>query len=123
MEIQEISGDDYSVSYDVDSATVIFSGELSLANPSEYQPIADLLVQAVSVSGGSSPVTLNLESLMFLNSSGISMLSKFILSLRRQPTVQLIVLGSEDVPWQTKSLKNLQKLLPSLELKMLKPEA
>lgn len=120
MDIQEISGDDYAVSYEADSATVIFQGELSLANPSEYQPIADLLVQAVSE--GSSPVTLNLEQLMFLNSSGISMLSKFILSLRRQPTVQLIVLGSEEVPWQTKSLKNLQKLLPSLELTLVKSE-
>ncbi|MEM8639138.1 MAG: STAS domain-containing protein [Cyanobacteria bacterium P01_G01_bin.54] len=116
MDTQEICGEDYSVQYDAGLATVTFQGELSLANPSEYQPIADLLTQAIA---NSSTMTLSLQALTFLNSSGISMLSKFILSLRRQPSIQLMVLGSEDIPWQGKSLKNLQKLLPSLELKLL----
>lgn len=117
MDIQEICGEDYSVKYDANSSMITFQGELSLANPSEYQPIAELLSSVVN--DGSWPITLDLQELTFLNSSGISMLSKFILSLRRKPDVQLIVLGAEQVPWQTKSLKNLRKLLPSLELKIL----
>ncbi|MGB0561275.1 MAG: slr1659 superfamily regulator [Spirulinaceae cyanobacterium] len=121
MDTQEICGEDYSVQYDAEAATVTFQGELSLANPSEYQPIAELLTQAIA--GNTPQMTLNLQELTFLNSSGISTLSKFILSLRRQSSVQLVVLGSEEIPWQGKSLKNLQKLLPSLELKLLPMEA
>lgn len=63
-------------------------------------------------------MTIDLQKLLFLNSSGISMLSKFVISLRKKKRLQLIVLGSEEVPWQKKSLKNLQKFLPGLKLEI-----
>jgi hypothetical protein len=63
-------------------------------------------------------MTIDLKELGFLNSSGISMLSKFVLGLRKNKTVQLVVLGSNEMPWQGKSLKNLQKFLPSLKLEV-----
>lgn len=63
-------------------------------------------------------MSINLKDLGFLNSSGISMLSKFVLSLRKKKGIQLIVLGSNDMPWQGKSLKNLEKLLPGLKLEI-----
>ncbi len=63
-------------------------------------------------------LTLNLTKLKFLNSSGISTISKFIVGLRKQPPLQVVVLGSKDIPWQGKSLKNLDKLLPSLQLEL-----
>jgi hypothetical protein len=59
-----------------------------------------------------------LRNLVFVNSSGISMLSKFVLSMRKKTGVQLVVLGSNDMPWQGKSLKNLEKLLPGLKLEI-----
>lgn len=63
-------------------------------------------------------MTLDLRELAFLNSSGISMLSKFVLSVRKKKGVQLVVLGSNDMPWQGKSLKNLEKLLPGVKLEI-----
>jgi hypothetical protein len=30
----------------------------------------------------------------------------------------MIVMGSEKIPWQAKSLKNLQRLMPSLKLEL-----
>jgi hypothetical protein len=63
-------------------------------------------------------MTLDLRNLAFVNSSGISMLSKFVLSMRKKKGVQLVVLGSNDMPWQGKSLKNLEKLLPGLKLEI-----
>jgi hypothetical protein len=45
-------------------------------------------------------------------------LSKFVLSMRKKTGVQLVVLGSHDMPWQGKSLKNLEKLLPGLKLEI-----
>lgn len=116
MANQEIKGEDYIVQFDSDSVTVNFKGELSLGGPTDYAPIVDLLNEVVE----SEPetMTLNLRELAFLNSSGISMLSKFVLSVRKKKSVQLVVLGSNDMPWQGKSLKNLEKLLPGLKLEI-----
>lgn len=116
MANQEIKGEDYIVQFDSDSVTVNFKGELSLGGPTDYAHIVDLLNEVVE----SEPetMTLNLRELAFLNSSGISMLSKFVLSVRKKKSVQLVVLGSNDMPWQGKSLKNLEKLLPGLKLEI-----
>ena len=114
MTIEEIKEKDYTVQYDSDSSTVEFSGLVSLAGPKEYAPIAELLNKIAADRPGQ--MTLNLRQLEFLNSSGISMLSKFVLGLRKKKGIQLVILGSNEMPWQGKSLKNLQKFLPSLRL-------
>ena len=116
MGIQEIKGKDYSIQYDQESATVCFQGELSLGGPAEYAPIAELLDEVANPEPPT--ITLNLKNLKFVNSSGISMLSKFVISVRKKKTIQLLVLGSNDVLWQQKSLKNLEKLLPTLKLEL-----
>jgi hypothetical protein len=114
MTAQEVKGDDYQVQYNSTSAIVDFKGEISLGGPKDYAPIVNLLNEVV---GLESPIiTLNLKELAFLNSSGISMLSKFVLGMRKKQGIQLIVLGSRKVPWQSKSLKNLERLLPGLKL-------
>ena len=111
---QEVKGEDYVVQFDSDSVTVNFKGELSLGGTSAYAPVTELLNEILESEPNT--MTLNLRELAFLNSSGISMLSKFVLSVRKKKGVQLIVLGSNDMPWQGKSLKNLEKLLPGLKL-------
>ncbi len=116
MATQEIKGEDYIVEFDPDSFSVNFKGELSLGEPTDYAPITNLLNEVAE----SEPetMTLDLRKLEFVNSSGISMLSKFVLSMRKKKGVQLVVLGSNDMPWQGKSLKNLEKLLPGLKLEI-----
>ncbi len=116
MAVQEIKGDDYSVYYDPETMSINFKGDLSLEGAKEYKPIAELLES--STTNEPPEITLNLQELVFLNSSGISMLSKFVLSLRKKKGIQLVVLGSNDVPWQGKSLKNFKKLLPGLRLEI-----
>ncbi|MFS8117087.1 MAG: slr1659 superfamily regulator [Microcoleus sp.] len=116
MGIQEIKGEDYSIHYDRESVTVSFIGELSLGGPAEYAPIVELLNEVANPEPPT--ITLNLKKLEFVNSSGISMLSKFVITVRKKKTIQLLVLGSNDVPWQQKSLKNLEKLLPTLKLEL-----
>lgn len=116
MNIREIKGEDYIVQYYVDAVTVKFEGELALGGPKEYAPINNLLNEITS---SSPPVMIvDLKELAFLNSSGISMLSKFVLRLRKKKEIQLIILGSNNMPWQGKSLKNLQKFLPTLKLRV-----
>jgi hypothetical protein len=114
--VQEIQNADYSVSLDAQGNTVQFSGELALSNPSEYDPINNLLSELADQEPD--VLTLDLRKLDFVNSSGISMLSKFVLGMRKKKGTQVVVLGSEDIAWQGKSLRNLEKLLPGLKLEL-----
>jgi hypothetical protein len=114
LQSMEIRTEDYSIWYEPDTSTFFFRGFLRLDGMEEYKPVMDLMLNALEQS--SSSFTLNLSALEFLNSSGISMLSMFVVRVRQKGTVQLTLQGSEKVLWQTKSLKNLQRLMPSLTL-------
>ncbi|ERT05295.1 hypothetical protein M595_4733 [Lyngbya aestuarii BL J] len=116
MDIQEFKTEEYQVKYDSDTTTIILVGSLRLSNLDESNPIIHLLNDVLA----SQPetITLNLRELKYLNSSGINMLSKFVIQVRRIKTVNLIVLASNAIPWQSKSLKNLQRLMPSLQLEV-----
>jgi hypothetical protein len=109
----EIKTDDYHIWHDPATATVFFSGVLRLAGMEEYRPVMDLLLSAVE---NTSNFTISTKELEFLNSSGISMLSIFVVKIRELGNVQLTLQGSDKVLWQTKSLRNLQRLMPALTL-------
>ena len=111
---REINDGDYRVFFDADTDTIKFTGELALGGPKEYSDINQLLHDVVDTQP--EIITIDLTELAFLNSSGISMLSKFVLGFRKKKEIQLTILGSNDIPWQCKSLKNLQNFLPSLRL-------
>lgn len=113
VETVEIKTDDYRVWYEAAAATVFFRGFLRLPGMPEYEPVMNLLLDAIAQSPH---LTLNLQELEFLNSSGISMLSMFVVKVRNQGTAELVLHGSNKVLWQTKSLRNLQRLMPSLKL-------
>tara|TARA_B100000519_G_C14129392_1_gene384448 strand:+ start:170 stop:514 length:345 start_codon:yes stop_codon:yes gene_type:complete len=112
----KIEKEDYEVEYDISNGLVRCSGSLRLHGSDEYQPILDLLVKAADE--GHEKIVLDLSGLQFLNSSGINMFSKFILHLRKHDEPQIVVRGSATYPWQSKSLKNFQRLLPRLTLVM-----
>ncbi|MEK7990865.1 MAG: hypothetical protein VSS52_007650 [Thiotrichaceae bacterium] len=110
----EIKTDDYSVRYDDVTATVSCSGSLRLSGMEEYAPILEFLNDAADQQDDA--LNLNLCNLEFLNSSGINVLSKFVINVRQKKSPQINVIGSTKIPWQAKSLKNLQRLLPTLKL-------
>lgn len=112
----EVKGENYNVWYDNGNSAVNFSGTLRLTGMKDYAPILDLLNNIAEKQPGQ--IILNLQQLEFLNSSGISMLSKFIIGMRKRKSSQMIILASQDIPWQGKSLKNLQRLLPTLKLEI-----
>jgi len=41
-----------------------------------------------------------------------------VIKVRQQKNIQIAVKGSNRIPWQGKSLKNLQRLMPSLQLEL-----
>jgi hypothetical protein len=112
--MEEIRTEDYCIAYDTESATMTFEGSLRLQGMAEYAPIS----QALDTLAEQKPaaITLNLQALKFLNSSGINMLSKFVIKMRKQGDVQLVIKGTQQYPWQGKSLKNLERLMPGLHL-------
>jgi hypothetical protein len=112
----EIKTDDYSVTLDEATATVICKGSFRLNGTEEYAPIVQLLNSALDKQPET--ITLNLQELQFLNSSGINVLSKFVITVRQKVKTGMVVKGSKKIPWQSKSLINLQRLMPSLKLEL-----
>lgn len=110
----EIKTDDYRVWYDSATATVYFQGLLRESGIADYKTIEQLLDEVIAQER--STLTMNLQKLEFLNSSGISVLSRFVIGVRKQKTIQLIVKGMKAIPWQGKSLGNWQRLMPALTL-------
>ena len=108
----EIKTDDYNIW--TEGSVIHYEGTLRLSGTDAYQPILDLM-QGVLANKPQS-VVLDLTQLEFLNSSGINLLAKFTFELRKLPDVGLKVLGSTRIPWQSKSLPNLQKLHKGVEL-------
>lgn len=109
----EIKTENYRVRYD-ETHNIIFDGSLRLNGSEEYASISELLDRVVQQEP--EKIVLDLQELVFLNSSGISILSKFVINVRKRKNIQMIVIGSKKNPWQSKSLKNLQRLMPSLKL-------
>lgn len=110
----EIKTEHYSIYYDKQTATAIFNGSLRLSGMEEYDPIVQLLNDVADTQPAK--ITINLRKLEFLNSSGINVLSKFVIKVRQTGNIHMVVIGSKEIPWQGKSLKNLQRLMPSLDL-------
>lgn len=116
MEIQEFETEQYQIKYDSETTTIMLAGSLRLSDLEESNLIVQLLNDVLDLQPDK--ITLNLRTLEYLNSSGINMLSKFVIQVRRVKTVSLVILASSNIPWQSKSLKNLQRLMPALQLEV-----
>ena len=110
----EIKTENYQVKYDEISHNIVFDGSLRLNGSAEYASISELLDYVARQEP--EKIVLDLKELSFLNSSGISILSKFVIKVRKCKNIQMVVIGAKKNPWQGKSLKNLQRLMPSLKL-------
>jgi len=106
----------YQVRYDATTATVSCQGTFRLRGPEEYAPILQILTDAADTTP---PIlTLDLRTLQFLNSAGINVLAKFVMHVRKHNASQVVIKGNSQFLWQQKSLKNLQRLLPVLQLEI-----
>ena len=94
--------------------TVRLSGTFRLQGKEQYLEILTLLANAIESANGS--LTIDVTDLNFLNSSGISSLSIFVIQAREAGHKNIKIIGSEKHSWQAKSLKNFQKLWKQIEV-------
>ncbi len=107
---------DAKVTYDKENQDVKFEGSMRLANMKEYDQVTEFLKE--NTNGLAGKLTLDFTELQFLNSSGITTLSLFILNCKKKGDVELLVKGSKDVAWQQKSLANFKKLWSDIHLEI-----
>lgn len=110
-----IHENEFKVEFLAEAHTVVFEGELQLCGKNAYAPVAALLETAIAQTP--SNLCFDLRKLTFLNSSGIYMLLQAVLNVRNQKNLHLTILGSSATLWQQRSLRSLQQLMPSLDLR------
>ncbi len=114
--MKNINGESFEVRLEEDTVTVSFKGALRLSGMEDYAPILEMLKGTLI--NPAAPIVLDLRELDFLNSSGITMFSRFVIEARDRAGISVQVLASESVPWHARSLKNLQRLMPSLSIRL-----
>lgn len=99
-----------SFTFDKDSATINIEGSLRLSGMQKYheEGFFDFLKNAVKASDTS--INLDLTKLQYLNSSGVTAFSRFILELKKESLNPIKVIGNTEVSWQKKTLPNFPKL-------------
>lgn len=112
----ELKGEDYIVTYNEMKNAIEFFGTIRLRDSSDYSSISNLLEMAHQKAA--EVLVMDFRNLQFLNSAGINTISKFVIVARRADTVALRVLGNSAISWQQKSLKNLQKLWPKVQIEI-----
>ncbi len=112
--MKNINGESFEIRLKEDNSTVLFKGALRLSGMEDYAPILEMLKGTLI--DPDAKIVLDLRELDFLNSSGITMFSRFVIAARDHAGAKLHVLASEAIPWHARSLKNLQRLMPSLEI-------
>ncbi len=115
----EINAEKYQVSYTAETAVVTFTGSLLLNGASAYESILQLLKDA-ACKQDSKQLIIDIRELKFLNSSGINMMTKFIMYIADSDTVQLgiKVCAYKKIAWQARLAINLQRLMPALQAEL-----
>ncbi len=111
----QINGDGYNIVFDDGSNTVNFKGSLRLENMGEYNNIEKFLLDIHELN--LPYLNLDFKDVEFLNSSGIAMLCRFIMDVKKINKMPVIVTGNENILWQKKSFSNLKMLWDKVEVR------
>lgn len=105
--------DEFTLTISDDRSAATVAGVFRLASPSAYVPVMKPLVDCIEAKPRA--FRLDLAGVSFMNSSGVTALSRLVMSAR-QHDVALVCVVDDAVPWQGKTLSSLQRLYPKLEL-------
>lgn len=105
----------YSVRATRDYSRIAFIGTLRLQGRQEYEKIQKILSFAARKSANA--LEIDMRQLRFLNSSGISTFSLFIIDMRRVGK-RITITGSKSIAWQVKSLVNFRRLYDQVTINL-----
>ncbi|MEZ4322310.1 MAG: STAS domain-containing protein [Myxococcota bacterium] len=109
-----IQHEDFTIDCSAAERAVV-AGVLRLPSPSAYEerlaPLREGLLNADST------YTIDLSQVQFLNSSGITGISRLVL-LARSEGKRLVLIGSRDAVWQGKTLRLIARLYDKLEVEL-----
>ena len=105
--------DEYTITLDGQRNAATLSGVLRLSSPVAYRPVMQPIQDAIEA--GPPSYRIDLGGVTFMNSSGITALSRLVMAAR-QHDVPLVCVVNDGVPWQRKTLSSLARLYPKLEL-------
>lgn len=111
--MKELEAGDSKLVFDEGSKLITISGSMRLANIQEYDKIKQFLFDSCQ---GISDVKVDVSKLEFLNSAGITTLSMFILTKKKEANINVTFIGSKSVFWQEKALENFGKLWPEVKV-------
>ncbi len=96
-----------TLEYFPEATLIKIKGSMRLANLTEYAKVQEYLTNIAKLT---EQLTIDMKELTFLNSSGITTISMFILNTKKigKPTIK--VFGAKNISWQEKSLGNFHKL-------------
>jgi hypothetical protein len=103
----------YSIEFDPQTGSLTLAGRLTLMTR-DYEPMRELLDHVLRLAPPRLDV--DIQRLRLINSSGLNILSRFVLGLRARPAVEVVFHGSSEVVWQAKTLANMKCFLPSARL-------
>ncbi|HLT92905.1 MAG TPA: hypothetical protein VKZ56_00010 [Membranihabitans sp.] len=112
--MKTLNAGESTITYHEAESLLTFTGSMRLANMKEYDVVAEFLHE--SSESSIDRLTLDLKSLRFLNSSGITTLSLFILTCKKQGYPKITVVKNDTISWQQKSITNFKKLWDEVEI-------
>lgn len=110
----KITAGESTLEFIQESGTVVLKGSMRLANLMEYEVVKIFIKE--SYDKVQDMLTLDFRDLKFLNSSGITTISMFVLSVKRLNKAKLQIIGNSEISWQSKSLNNFKKLWNEVEI-------
>jgi|JI10StandDraft_1071094.scaffolds.fasta_scaffold1077116_1 hypothetical protein len=110
----EVKTEEYTAYFDDKNNSVVMTGSMRLQNLASYEVIKNILKEGLEKATGQ--LIIDLRNLNFLNSSGITTMSLFIIEARNKKSTPMKVIGSAKIAWQTKSVLNFKKLWNEITL-------
>ncbi len=112
----KITAGESTLMFDEKINTIYLAGSMRLANMREYEVVKKFIRQAYDKT--ENVLIIDFRKLIFLNSSGITTISMFILAVKKLNKAKINILGSKKVSWQEKSLKNFNKLWNEVKIEI-----
>lgn len=105
---------DFTLRMHPDGNGVTLLGIMRLVSPTAYRKVLGPVYDAMGVCAGTFQI--DIADLQFMNSSGITALSRLVM-LARERNIGCVCVVNDSYAWQRKTLLSLQRLYPKFELR------